>query len=410
MNHRKVTVGRSKDNDVVLSHSSVSRHHLEFFFDGEGNVFLTDLNSLNGTFVNGQRINGSAQLSAFDVVNAGSSEALPWRNYATIDSVSNKSSEAVEGRDYEIIQPSNPKNSNRSTLKTVAITLASLFFLLGIVYFFNEYTSDNEKPVAVDPEKPNETGTQPDKKKDGKITYDFSCLEDKDDGGTTKVITVISEMEDEISNSSGPEVTLEEEENVGDELLIQCRNEYEFITKGSKINNLRKILYLLVAHITKPKGFHYQIHLIKSDELNAFTAGAEIFVTTKMYEFCKSNDELACVIGHEINHNELGHIKQHIQKQKLLGQEGAELASMMTIPFNQKKETHCDFTGIDLAIAAGYNGCVNIGLWKRMKKESNEGDFDTMENLFRSHPYSEKRAVCSKRHIKNNYGYDCEGN
>jgi hypothetical protein len=45
-----------------------------------------------------------------------------------------------------------------------------------------------------------------------------------------------------------------------------------------------------------------------------------------------------------------------------------------------------------------------------MKKESNEGDFDTMENLFRSHPYSEKRAVCSKRHIKNNYGYDCEGN
>ena len=410
MNHRKVTVGRSKDNDVVLSHSSVSRHHLEFFFDEEGNVFLTDLNSLNGTFVNGQRVNGSIQLSAFDVVKAGSSDPLPWRNYATIDSVSNKSSEAVEGRDYEIIHPSNPKNSNRSTLKTVAITLGSLFFLLGIVYFFNEYTNSTEKPVAVDPEKPNETGTQPDKKKDGKITYDFSCLEDKDDGGTTKVITVISEMEDEVSKTSGPEVSVEEEEKVGDDLLNQCRNEYEFISNGSKINNLRKILYLLVAQITKPKGFHYQIHLIKSDELNAFTAGAEIFITTRMYEFCKSNDELACVIGHEINHNELGHIKQHIQKQKMLGEEGTALASMISIPFNQKKETHCDFTGIDLAIAAGYNGCVNIGLWKRMKKEANEGDYNAVDNLFRSHPYSEKRAICSKRHIKNNYGYECEGN
>ena len=410
MNHRKVTVGRSKDNDVVLSHSSVSRHHLEFFFDGEGNVFLTDLNSLNGTFVNGQRVNGSIQLSAFDVVKAGASDPLPWRNYATMDVVSNYSNVAVEGNDYEVLNHEKNQNSKRGTLKTIAITLGSLFFLLGIVYFFNEYSNSTEKPVAVDPDKPNETGTQPDKKNDGKITYDFSCLEDENDAGSTKVITVISEMEDEVSKTSGPEVSIEEEENVGDEILKQCRNEYEFISKGSQINNLRKILYLLVAQITKPKGFHYQIHLIKSDELNAFTAGAQIFITTRMYEFCKSNDELACVIGHEINHNELGHIKQQIQKQKLLGQEGAQLASMISIPFNQKKETHCDFTGIDLAIAAGYNGCVNIGLWKRMKKEANEGDYNAMDNLFRSHPYSEKRAICSKRHIKNNYGYECEGN
>lgn len=410
MNHRKVTVGRSKNNDVILNDSSVSRNHLEFFFDGEGNVFLTDLNSLNGTYVNGQRISGSVQLSPFDVVKAGSSQPLPWKDYATIDAVSNYSNAHVEENDYEVIQSPKQNASNRNTLKTVVITLGSLFFLLGIVYFFNEYTNSDEKPVAVDPNKPNETGTQPDKKKNDKITYDFSCLEDEKDGGTTQVITVISEMEDEISRTSGPEVSVAEEEEVGDNLLQQCKQEYQFVTSGPKIDNLRKILVLLVANISKPKGFHYEIHLIKSDELNAFTAGAKIFVTTKMYEFCTSNDELACIIGHEINHNELGHIKQHIQKEKLLGAEGSQLLSMIDIPFNQKKETHCDFTGIDLAIAAGYNGCVNIGLWKRMKKESNEGEFDTMENLFRSHPYSEKRAICSKRHIKNNYGFDCEEN
>jgi predicted Zn-dependent protease len=64
-------------------------------------------------------------------------------------------------------------------------------------------------------------------------------------------------------------------------------------------------------------------------------------------------------------------------------------------------------TGIDLAIAAGYNGCVNIELWKRMQKESNEGDFDALENLMRSHPYSEKRAKCTHEHIMINYGFDC---
>jgi predicted Zn-dependent protease len=127
-----------------------------------------------------------------------------------------------------------------------------------------------------------------------------------------------------------------------------------------------------------------------------------------MYEFCKSNDELACVIGHEINHNELGHIKQHIQKARLLTNVGAGIAGLATISFGQKKETHCDLTGIDLAISAGYNGCVNIELWKRMQQESQEGEYNPVDNLFRSHPYSEKRAKCSHQHILNNYGFDCE--
>ena len=159
-----------------------------------------------------------------------------------------------------------------------------------------------------------------------------------------------------------------------------------------------------------PKGFDYSIYLIESDELNAFTAGAKIFVTTKMYGFCKSNDELACVIGHEINHNELGHIKEHLQKVKILSESGAALNQMLTIPFGQKKETHCDLTGIDLAIAAGYNGCVNIILWNRMKKESGEGDYNAFDNLFRSHPYSEKRSNCSQSHISQNYGFECTDN
>ena len=129
-----------------------------------------------------------------------------------------------------------------------------------------------------------------------------------------------------------------------------------------------------------------------------------------MYSFCKSNDELACVIGHEINHNELGHIKEHLQKVKILSESGAALNQMLTIPFGQKKETHCDLTGIDLAIAAGYNGCVNIILWNRMKKESGEGDYNAFDNLFRSHPYSEKRSNCSQNHISQNYGFECTDN
>jgi ABC transport system ATP-binding/permease protein len=50
------TIGRATDNDIVLSDPSVSRHHAELLFDPSTGYQLRDLQSHNGTFVNGQRI------------------------------------------------------------------------------------------------------------------------------------------------------------------------------------------------------------------------------------------------------------------------------------------------------------------------------------------------------------------
>ncbi|MFM7729772.1 MAG: M48 family metallopeptidase, partial [Flavobacteriales bacterium] len=162
----------------------------------------------------------------------------------------------------------------------------------------------------------------------------------------------------------------------------------------------------LVRHIQNPKGFDYEIFYLNSDELNAFTVGGKIFITKKMYAFCENNDELACVIGHEICHNELGHIRRQIQSERLL-QSAVVVKNILTLSFGQKKEAHCDMMGVDLAIAAGYNGCVAVGLWKRMKEESEEGDTNAFLNLLRSHPYSEIRSVCLDAHIQTNYGHSC---
>lgn len=412
MSFKLIKVGRAKDNDIVLTHASVSRYHCELFYDAEGNVFLTDKNSANGTFVNGRRINGSVQLEPNDIVKPGLDVPLRWRNFNSYEQTGGNQvsysggtqahEPAISAQHY-----SGPKKMN-STLKTVLITLSIIAALGGLWFVVTEYVIGDGKPPIVDPDKPNDTTKQPDKiKKEKKINYDFSCLDDENDLGTTEVIDVLERVDREVTNTLGGEVTVEEEENVGNQLLEDCRNEYQFIETGIKIENLRAILKHLTDQIREPKGFHYQIYLIESEELNAFTAGAKIFVTTKMYSFCKTNDELACVIGHEINHNELGHIKEHLQKERLITAEGAALTQIATISFGQKKETHCDMTGIDLAIAAGYNGCVNIELWKRMQKEFDEGEYNALDNLMRSHPYSEKRAKCSHQHILNNYEFDC---
>ena len=53
-----IKIGRSKECDIVFeNYTNISRLHAEIFQDDEGNIFLTDLNSSNGTFVNGKRIN-----------------------------------------------------------------------------------------------------------------------------------------------------------------------------------------------------------------------------------------------------------------------------------------------------------------------------------------------------------------
>ena len=52
---RPLTVGRRTDNDVVVDEASVSRRHAMVFNSPSG-VVVRDLDTTNGTFVNGSSI------------------------------------------------------------------------------------------------------------------------------------------------------------------------------------------------------------------------------------------------------------------------------------------------------------------------------------------------------------------
>jgi pSer/pThr/pTyr-binding forkhead associated (FHA) protein len=51
----KTTVGRVPDNTFEIPEASVSSHHAEIHLRGN-EVFIKDLNSTNGTFVNGEKV------------------------------------------------------------------------------------------------------------------------------------------------------------------------------------------------------------------------------------------------------------------------------------------------------------------------------------------------------------------
>jgi hypothetical protein len=48
----KITIGRARNNDIVLRATKVSKLHCEFVKDEEGGLKLSDLGSVNGTILN----------------------------------------------------------------------------------------------------------------------------------------------------------------------------------------------------------------------------------------------------------------------------------------------------------------------------------------------------------------------
>jgi len=64
-------IGRTPDNDLVLAADlGVSRHHAVVHKLPAGNYEILDLNSHNGTYVNGQRVS-RAMLTEQDIVSIG---------------------------------------------------------------------------------------------------------------------------------------------------------------------------------------------------------------------------------------------------------------------------------------------------------------------------------------------------
>ena len=85
----RLTVGRSPDNDLVLADSVVSRHHaiLERIKAG---WFLRDLNSSNGTDINGQRVIGEKALRNGDEILIGRSRLIFHDGVSTDPSTSKR--------------------------------------------------------------------------------------------------------------------------------------------------------------------------------------------------------------------------------------------------------------------------------------------------------------------------------
>ena len=73
----EMTIGRSETNDIVVQSAVVSGIHARIIKDGD-TFQIIDLNSSNGTYLNGEKIESPKQLSSGDVIGLGFSIKLEF--------------------------------------------------------------------------------------------------------------------------------------------------------------------------------------------------------------------------------------------------------------------------------------------------------------------------------------------
>jgi predicted Zn-dependent protease len=245
------------------------------------------------------------------------------------------------------------------------------------------------------------------------MVYSYNCLE-KDSGSLSGILGKADNILGKVATFN-IEVSDQDQVAFGEQFLKEAVKDKNFVIDSANILNskLNTILNDLLRKRLRPTGITYKVYLLDDTAtINAYTVGGKIFVTKAIINKCKNDDQLYAIIGHEIGHNEKGHIKNGIKamkaSQKFFGEWGDMFflaKKLLTGSFNQKNELEADYYGLDLAWKLGYDICAVPAFWNDMAKA--EAHDDANFDFLRTHPYSDTRSKCLLNHIKTNFKLDC---
>jgi len=118
-------IGSALDNQLVIESVDVAPYHLELFCDTSRNVFITDLGSEQGTFVNNRRLDGFKLLKKGDRVHFGQRHVFQWEDFIPKETSFYQEKE----------EPIMPPKKQAETPKISPVNNKKLYIIYGCIVF-----------------------------------------------------------------------------------------------------------------------------------------------------------------------------------------------------------------------------------------------------------------------------------
>jgi len=207
-----------------------------------------------------------------------------------------------------------------------------------------------------------------------------------------------------------------EEIRIGNELAKEYGSESEFAKEDptwrvvQAYGNRVGARVAVGAHRKLPYQFHY---VSDPNFINAFALpGGHVFIGGGLMALMDSEDELAGVLGHEVEHIDHYHCAERVQTQAAL--QKVPLGALVAIPvvvfergYSKTQELEADREGTKLAVKARYSplGAVRMfqtfdRLYKATTRRAQSPQeelstlaLETLEGYFRSHPLPSERIA-----------------
>jgi predicted Zn-dependent protease len=175
----------------------------------------------------------------------------------------------------------------------------------------------------------------------------------------------------------------------------------------------------LHAHRRLPYSFHL---LPNRAMINAFSLpGGAVYVGEGLLDLVTSEDQLAAVLGHEVEHIDHYHCVERVQVEAGLRKLRLDIVgALVQIPltvweagYNKDEELEADREGMRLAVLGGYSPYGAVTLFEKFSKLNNEYiihaqspeeelselAIQSLEGYFRSHPQPSERLAQANRLI-----------
>ncbi len=161
--------------------------------------------------------------------------------------------------------------------------------------------------------------------------------------------------------------------------------------------------------------------VLDSDELNAFAAATgPVYVTSGLMEALETEDELACVLAHELSHIKLGHMQSQKKRNSWGNALGnvisnaagyipgaywinmgtSKAASLLNQSYSRDQELEADEEGTIMAYAAGYDAEDFLLAITKIGEFSRQNRLERGPDWFRSHPNSDGRRSHIEKTLK----------